>query len=82
METLMAAQFLDLVEEGKFKIEYNGCTEDSTDTPSIKITWDETEPVLTWWTDMSQEEQVTFIETLLELACASEKEKKLFSLPS
>jgi len=76
METLMAAQFLDLVEEGKFKIEYNGCTEDSTDTPSIKITWDETEPVLTWWTDMSQEEHVTFIETLLELVCASGKEKE------
>ena len=72
----MAAQFLDLVEEGKFKIEYNGCTEDSTDTPSIKITWDETEPVLNWWTDMSQKEHVAFIETLLELACVSEKEKE------
>jgi len=77
METLMAAQFLDLVEEGKFKIEYNGCTEDSTDTPSIKITWDETEPVLNWWTDMSQEEHVTFIETILELACAREKEEEV-----
>jgi hypothetical protein len=76
METLMAAQFLDLVEEGKFKIEYKNFTEDSTDTPSIKITWDETEPVLNWWTDMSQEEHVTFIETLLELACVSEKEKE------
>ena len=51
----MAAQFLDLVEQGKFKIEYNGCTEDSTDAPSIKITWDETEPILAWWTDMSHE---------------------------
>ena len=76
METLMAAQFLDLVEQGKFKIEYNGCTEDSTDAPSIKITWDETEPILAWWTDMSHEEHVTFIEMILELACAPEKEKE------
>ena len=68
----MAAQFLDLVEQGKFKLEYKSCT----DAPSIEITWDETEPILAWWTDMSHEEHVTFIEKLLELTCAPEKEKE------
>jgi hypothetical protein len=77
METPMAAQFLDLVEEGKFKIEYKNFTEDSTDAPSIQITWDETAPILAWWTDMSHEEHVTFIETILELACVREKEEEV-----
>lgn len=77
METPMAAQFLDLVEEGKFKIEYKNFTKDSTDPPSIQITWDETAPILAWWTDMSHEEHVTFIEEILELACTKEKEEEV-----
>ncbi len=77
METPMAAQFLDLVEEGKFKIEYKNFTEDSTDAPCIQITWDETSPILAWWTCMSHKEHVTFIEMILELACARQKEKEV-----
>ena len=77
METPMAVQFLDLVEEGQFKIEYKNFTEDSTDAPSIRITWDETAPILAWWTDMSHEEHVTFIEKILELTCTKEKETEV-----
>ena len=73
----MAAQFLDLVEQDKFKLEYKSSTEDSTDAPSIEITWDETEPTLAWWNNMSHKEHVTFIEMILELACAREKEKEV-----
>ena len=73
----MAAQFLDLVEQNKFKLEYKSSTEDSTDAPSIEITWDETEPTLAWWNNMSHKEHVTFIEMILELACAREKEKEV-----
>ena len=68
----MAAQFLDLVEQGKFKLEYKS----GTDAPCIEITWDETEPTLAWWTDMFHEEHVTFIEMILELACTREKEEE------
>ena len=68
----MAAQFLDLVEQDKFKLEYKSCT----DAPCIEITWDETEPTLAWWNNMSHEEHVTFIEMILELACAREQEKE------
>ena len=69
----MAAQFLDLVEQDKFKLEYKSSTEDSTDASFIEITWDETEPTLAWWNNMSDKERVTFIEMILELACAEEK---------
>ena len=73
----MVAQFLDLVEEGKFKIECKNFTEDSTGAPYIQITWDETTPILAWWTYMSYEEHVTFIEMILELACARQEEEVL-----
>lgn len=73
----MAAQFLNLVEQDKFKLEYKSCTEDSTAAPSIEITWDETEPTLAWWNNMTHKEHVIFIEMILELACARQEEKKV-----
>jgi hypothetical protein len=35
--------------------------EEDTGTPSIRVSWDETEPALDWWTSKTKEEQEAFI---------------------
>jgi len=77
METPMAAQFLDLVQQGKFKIENVDSAEGSTDATSIQITWDESEPGLAWWTAMPYDEQSKFIKNILNKACMEEEEKTI-----
>jgi len=61
METQTVVQLSDLVEQGKFKIECLNFEENDTGTPSIRVSWDETEPALEWWTSKTKEEQEAFI---------------------
>jgi hypothetical protein len=61
METQTAVQLFDLVEQGKFKIECLNFEEGATDTPAIRINWDETEPALEWWTNKTTEEKEIFM---------------------
>ena len=61
METPTAVQFHDLVEQGKFKMECLNFEKNDTGIPSIKVSWDETEPALKWWTSKTKEEQEMFV---------------------
>ena len=61
MKTPTAVEFSALIEQGKFKMECLNFEEDDTGTPSIRVSWDETEPALEWWTSKTKEEKEMFM---------------------
>ena len=61
MKTPTAVEFSALMEQGKFKMECLNFEEDDTGTPSIRVSWDETEPALEWWTSKTKEEKEMFM---------------------